>query len=107
MTLREQQSLFAKLIGQLIPWIYGSGWELTFGDFTRPDHLGHMLNSAHYIRLAADLNLFVAGEWKQTDCPEWQAIGAYWLTLDPLCRWGGKFAQVDLNHFSLMRGGFM
>ncbi len=101
-SLRELQSLFAKLAGGLIVWIYGhEGWELTFGDFSRVDGQGHMANSVHYVRLAADMNLFVNGVWKQTDCPEWQAIGAYWEGLNPLCRWGGRFKQGDLNHVSL------
>jgi len=100
-TLRETQSLFAGLVGKLIVWVYEQGWELTFGDFNRPDGHGHMPNSNHYIRLAADLNLFIGGEWKTSDCLEWQKIGAYWESLHDLCRWGGRFTQVDLNHFSL------
>lgn len=105
MGLRELQSTFARLIGVLIGWIYEQGWEVTCGDFNRPDNLGHMPNSCHYIRLAADLNLFVAGVWKDADCPEWQQIGAQWESLHPLARWGGKFKQVDLNHFSLTYNG--
>lgn len=102
MTLREAQSLFAKLIGQTISWICGhDGWELTFGDFNRPDRLGHMENSLHYVRLAADMNLFVNGSWIQHDSEEWEAIGSYWTALHPMCRWGGHFKQGDLNHFSM------
>ena len=105
MSLRELQSLFARLVGQLIVWIYAQGWEVTFGDFSRVDGNGHMANSCHYIRLAADLNLFVAGVWKDADCPEWQQVGAYWESLHSLARWGGKFHQIDLNHFSLTYNG--
>ena len=107
MTLREKQSLFAKLIAQLMTWIFAQGWEITCGDFNRPDHLGHMQNSCHYIRLAADLNLFVNGQWVSDYSPEWQQIGDYWKTLDAGCRWGGDFQSKDLNHFSIENAGFM
>ena len=105
MTLRQKQSLFARLMQQLLTFIHANGWEVTFGDFNRPDRKGHMPNSIHYIRLAADLNLFVKGNWKSSDCPEWRMIGAYWKGLHPLCAWGGDFRSVDLNHFSLRHEG--
>lgn len=106
LSLRQKQSLFAKLLGQLIGFIYSMGWEITFGDFNRPDRKGHMGDSLHYYRLAADMNLFVAGAWKKVDCPEWQSIGRFWKALDPLCAWGGDFrGDVDLNHFSVAHDG--
>jgi D-alanyl-D-alanine carboxypeptidase len=105
-TLRQQQSLFAKFLGQLLVYIYMmDGWEATMGDVYRPDHLGHAPNSTHYIRLAADVNLFVDGVWKDADCPEWQVLGKFWEALDQDARWGGRFKQVDLNHFSMEWGG--
>lgn len=107
MSLREKQSLFAILIAKMISWIYDQGWQVTCGDFARMDHAGHMENSCHYLRLAADLNLFVDGAWKDRDCPEWQKIGAHWKTLDAAARWGGDFRERDLNHFSLEHHGFM
>lgn len=108
MTLREKQSLFARLVGQLVNFIYGHpGWAITFGDFSRTDQKGHMVGSCHYIRLAADLNLFVNGVWQQVDCPAWEEIGAYWKTFHALCAWGGDFKSVDLNHFSLRHDGRM
>lgn len=106
MTLRQKQSAFARYVGQLIGFVYSMGWELTFGDFNRPDKKGHMADSLHYYRLAADMNLFVNGVWKQADCPEWQAIGKFWKALDPALAWGGDFrGDVDLNHFSYPDGG--
>lgn len=100
-TLRETQSLFAGLVGKWILWVYEQGYELTFGDFNRPDEHGHMAHSNHYVRLAADMNLFVNMVYQDKDCMEWQKIGAYWESLHPLCRWGGRFPQVDLNHISM------
>lgn len=60
-----------------------------------------MAGSLHYEKLAQDLNLFVNDVYQAKDCKEWQWIGAYWKSLHPLCRWGGDFASVDLNHVSL------
>jgi len=105
MTLRETQSLFALLIARLMVWINEQGWEITVGDFNRPDGRGHMAASNHYIRLAADLNLFVNDGYVITDSVEWQKIGAWWEALHPLCRWGGRFTQADYNHFSLEWNG--
>lgn len=103
--LAQKQQLFAKLVGQLIGWIYEQGWAVTFGDFARIDGHGHMANSCHYVRLAADLNLFVGGVYQALDCPEWQIIGAHWKGLDPNARWGGDFKSLDLNHVSLEHDG--
>ena len=101
--MRFKQSLFAKFIGVLICYATARGWELTFGDFWRGDRQGHMPDSLHYDRLAADMNLFVDGEWMQGDCPEWQELGRVWKSFHPLCAWGGDFA--DFNHFSLTDKG--
>jgi hypothetical protein len=105
MRLREKQSAFARAVGKLIVWIYEQGWEITFADFNRPDHLGHMPNSCHYIRLAADLNLFVDGQWMDHDCPEWQAIGRQWKMAGEFASWGGDFESRDLNHISFSHDG--
>src|SRR5688500_9306260 len=112
-TLRQKQSLFAKLIAQLITWIFGQGWEVTLGegfvgltDGKDFDHDGpHMRSGAHYTQTGIDLNLFVRGEYKSRACPEWDAIGAKWLSYHPLCRWGGNFRSLDLNHLSVYHEG--
>jgi len=101
MSLIETQQLFAQLMGGLLTYIYAQGWAVTFGDFNRPDGHGHMADSLHYIRLAADLNLFVGGVYQTGDCPEWQQIGLFWTGLHYLARWGGNFEAKDCNHFSL------
>ena len=106
MNLLDKQQLFSRLVGTLLVWIYQQDTlAVTFGDFNRPDQKGHMANSLHYIRLAADLNLFVDGVFQQGDCPAWQAIGAKGKSLNPLCAWGGDFKSRDENHFSLMHEG--
>jgi len=104
MTLREKQAMFCWYIGELINRAFIDGYELTFGEAYRGDKQGHMQGSLHYERLAIDLNLFVNGKWQDRDCPEWQELGAYWKSLHPLARWGGDFAEKDLNHFSFAHG---
>jgi len=42
MTLREKQSLFMKLYGQLIAWAYANGYELTAGELKRSDEQAHI-----------------------------------------------------------------
>lgn len=107
MDLRQRQSYFTKLIGQLIVWVYQHpGWELTFGEGYDDDFTGHMAGSLHYYRLAQDLNLFINGAWiKNGDHPVWKELGDYWKSLDKDCAWGGDFTSRDSNHFSLREFG--
>ena len=111
-SLRQQQSLFVKCLGALLIYATQQGYELTLGEGyiqsprkTRGGQLVsdgvHMSGSLHYVKLAQDLNLFVNGVYQPVDCPEWRDIGEFWETLDPACRWGGRFSSVDLNHFSI------
>jgi len=105
LTLRQKQSAFALAIARLIVWIFEQGWEVTCGDFNRPDHQGHIEMSCHYFRLAADLNLFIGGQWMDHECPEWEKIGQKWKTMGPFAAWGGDFASRDLNHMSFTHEG--
>ena len=106
MTLKEKQVRFSQLLGVLLVWVYSHpGWELTLGEGQVDSKTGHMVGSLHYIRLAQDLNLFVGGQYITGQHPVWDAIGAFWVSLDPLCRWGGNFASRDYNHISLEHGG--
>lgn len=120
MTLRQKQSLFCRLLAELISWVFDQGWELTLGDgsidrerrFNRNGHVyvgfdsQHMPGSLHYQRLAADLNLFVSGTYVSDGShPAWLAIGAHWKAQNPLCAWGGDFTPPDANHVSVRSGG--
>lgn len=100
MTLGQKQRLFSKLIGRLIGEIYVRGYECTFGDAWAKT--GHMDGSMHYLRLAIDLNLFKDGVYL-TKTDDHALFGAYWESLNQLCRWGGRFG--DGNHYSLTHGG--
>lgn len=102
--LLSKQQTFAKLLGQLLVWIYTHPtWAVTLGDGYAHD--GHMANSLHYIRLAQDLNLFVGGVYVTGAHPAWDEIGACWKGLNPGCAWGGDFASKDWNHLSMAHEG--
>ena len=115
MTLREKQSIFAKLIGYLILRTYDMGFELTLGEAWRSPEEADRLsktgdgikNSLHTQRLAMDLLLFKDGKFL-TDTLAYQPIGKVWesfSTPDYTCCWGGRFARKDGNHFSIAHGG--
>lgn len=114
MTLREQQSLFIKLLPRLIDYAYAQGWEFTGGELLRSKeqalvnaaHGVGTANSLHLLGLAIDLKLFIKGTW-QTRSEPYAPLGAFWKSLHPLCRWGGDFkdehgrSAPDGNHFSV------
>lgn len=105
-TLLEKQQHFTKLLGKLICWVYEHpDWALTLGEGYDDDGRGHMPKSLHYSRLAIDLNLFVGGKYITGAHPAWDVIGAKWLSMDSLCRWGGMFNTRDYNHLSLYHEG--
>lgn len=110
MTLREKQSLFVRLIAELIVFATAEGYELTFGEAWRSTEEAARLaklgtgirRSLHTDRLAIDFNLFKDGVWlKQTE--DFLPLGDWWETRHTLCRWGGRFR--DGNHFSLDHEG--
>jgi D-alanyl-D-alanine carboxypeptidase-like protein len=107
MTLHEMQAAHTLCVAKLIEWVYGQGWELTWGEAYRTqeqaqwdatNHIG-IVNSVHCQRLAVDLMLFINGVY-QTAAEAYQPLGDYWKTLNPLARWGGDFKSVDADHFS-------
>jgi hypothetical protein len=113
MTLGEKQRHFTRLISMLIDWAYANGFELTFGDAYRDarvhgamgEKVGYSsANSNHKQRLACDLNLFINGEY-MTATEDYTPLGDYWITLDPLCEWGGSGDRADGNHFSMNHNG--
>lgn len=113
MTLGEQQRRFTRLIGQLIIFAYGNGYELTFGDAYRSPEQAALnaaagkgiANSLHSQRLAVDFNLFKDGKYLAKS-EDYKSLGDYWKSLDSLCCWGGDFKPTaDGNHFSMTYGG--
>jgi hypothetical protein len=112
MSLREQQSLFVRLIGVLIAWCYENGYELTFSEAWRsPEEAAiqaakgaGVTHSLHTQRLAIDLNLFKNGVLQDT-VEQYQPLGEVWEKLHELARWGGRWKHTDADHFSLTYGG--
>jgi hypothetical protein len=62
----------------------------------------------HRSGLAVDLMLFTKDAAVNTitycsSTQDYKWLGDYWVTLDPLCRWGGEFG--DGGHFSIEHNG--
>lgn len=96
MTLRAQQSEFAKMVAYLILYAYYLGYDITFGDAYATS--GHSKNSFHYKRLAIDLNLFKDGKYL-TETSDHLPLGEHWESMGGT--WGGRFKNPDGNHYSL------
>jgi len=108
MTLREKQSVFAQNIAKLIIWAYEQGYELTVGEFLRTPEQQEIYvktgksktsNSRHLVKLAADLNLFIDGDYK-TDKESYKPLADYWKSLDP-ANVAGYDWKFDANHFEM------
>lgn len=112
LTLGQKQRLFCSLIAELIRWLYANGYECSFGETYRSAETAAanaakgigIANSLHTKRLAIDLNLFINGVY-QTTTTAHEPLGAYWESLHPLCRWGGRFTSPDGNHYSIEHEG--
>ena len=107
-TLRQKQSRFVRLTGQLIKFAYDQGYEMTFAEAYRPLEQAKLMaasgagisNSLHTVRLAIDLNLFRDGKYLTTTAAH-RPLGEYWESLAPDCCWGGRFKRNDGNHYSI------
>lgn len=125
MKMREsdQQAKFSYLACLLGVWAYENGYKLTDGDAYRDIRWAGKFGesgcggygkkkSLHKKRRARDMNLFLGAErnddgWLQggqyaADTEAFREIGRKWESLDPECRWGGRFK--DGNHMSLVTG---
>lgn|SRR3990167_224978 len=108
MTLGEHQRIFAYNVANLIFWTHEQGWEVTGGEWYRPEEMAKIYaergigiaDSLHTMKLAIDLNLFINGKY-QTESDAYQPMGEYWKTLHPNNRWGGSFKKQDGNHFEM------
>jgi len=111
MRLGEKQELFMKLLPRLIDKAHELDFKIRGGDLFRDARVhgasgvkvayGHK-NSAHKLKLAIDLNLFLDGKW-QTETEQHEELGEWWESQHELCRWGGRFN--DGNHYSLEHNG--
>jgi len=97
LSLREKQSVFVRMVGDLIVYAYQGGYEFTFGDAWAHD--GHKRGSNHYIKLAIDLNLFENGEYL-TGNEGHDTLHDYWDSLG-----GAPKIEGDENHYSVEHEG--
>lgn len=101
MKLGDRQALFSISIAKLIIRAYELGYEIRCGDFwAKPRNpLEHKKHSEHYDRCAGDLNLFLKGVYLK-ETKDHAELGAYWESLHPNCRWGGRYS--DGNHYEVI-----
>jgi len=108
MSLREEQSAFAKDVNSLLTYIHSAEWEVSFGEVLRTPEMQEIYvqtgksktkNSNHLLKCAIDLNFFFDGVIK-TSKSDLQRFGDYWETLNPKNRWGGNWKSFqDCPHF--------
>lgn len=111
MKLLSAQKLFASRLSDFILLLEVMHYEITLGEAWRPQEMADFYasqgrgisNSNHLRKLAVDLNLFKDGKFL-TSKEELTEAGELWesLSTDELVNaWGGRFQQVDANHFSV------
>ena len=107
MSLSKSQQMFASDVVKLLSHMESQGYSFTFGDAYRAPELAELyakegkgiLNSLHTKRLAVDINLFDKSGTFLSETKDHASFGAYWESLHPTNRWGGKFKRVDGNHY--------
>lgn len=101
MNLGERQETFSRLLAKLITKIYDMGFQVRMGDVYAKSRNPpeHKANSLHYIKCAADLNLFQNGKFLK-DTKDHADFGEHWESLHPNCRWGGRYG--DGNHYEFL-----
>lgn len=108
MTLREEQSKFAKDVQKLLAFIHGLGFEITFGEVLRTEEQQKVyletgrsktMNSMHLKKCAIDLNIFRDGKLVDSEA-DLKGFGSYWESLDDKNKWGGNFTGFsDTPHY--------
>lgn len=108
MSLREEQSAFARDFNNLLTFIHSCGWEVTFGEILRTQEMQEIYvktgksmttKSNHLLKCAGDLNFFFEGTLRTTKV-DLQRFGDHWESLGAKNRWGGNFKNfLDCPHF--------
>jgi len=98
MNLRETRIKFSYLFAEkLLPKARELGFEYAIGEVAQFQLQGHMNGSLHYSGCAGDPALYKNGVYLVRS-EDYQELGEYWESLDPDCKWGGRWG--DGNHFS-------
>ena len=110
MTLGRRQEIFTKALALLLQFAHFKGFDIRMGDVARSKEEAERLGFAgalHCSRLAADLNLFLDGEYL-TKTAAHEPLGKFWESLTGMYddealvfRWGGRFSNPDGNHYSI------
>lgn len=113
MSLSELQRKHAYNVGKLLMYIYEKlEISCAIGEAERTKLQAELYaakgkgirNSQHLMRLAIDLLFFDKENNYRTDTDFYKQAGDYWESLDPLCRWGGRYG--DGNHFETMNNAW-
>lgn len=97
MSLREEQTEFARLVPRLIDKAFELGFEVTLGDCYRDRRCAYgSTKTFHRNRLAIDLNLFKDGVYL-TSTEAHRPLGEWWKKQGGT--WGGDFKRPDGNHY--------
>ena len=108
MSLRNQQTEFAKDVILLLQFCFDNGIEITIGEVERKKQQqqyyldtgkSKTMNSYHLKKLAIDLNFFIKSELTY-DILDLKIVGNYWESLNPLNKAGMFFSSFkDVPHF--------
>lgn len=95
MSLRDRQSVFARMVAELILKALSLGFEITLGDAYRDPRCPYgSKSSRHRQRLAIDINLFYNGHYLE-GTEDHRSLGEWWEQQGGI--WGGRFD--DGNHY--------
>ena len=105
MTLKEARIQFTENIALLILNMKKNGFRPALAEgmdrlTTKDPTTDHMKNGLHSIGLAQDIDLYDSNGKYLARTEDHYQFGKYWETLDPNCRWGGRFSMPDGNHYS-------
>jgi hypothetical protein len=95
--LGDKRKRFTQYLAMLILEMIKQGYEPMIGK----EGLKHMEGSLHYEGLAKDIDLTKDGKYLDKT-EDHYIFGVYWESLNPGCRWGGRFKKgADGNHYSI------
>ncbi len=112
MNLHQKQLLHADLMLSFLVTLHKRGYQHKNGEYKRGDaqakyNAEHGLgieDSLHKKLLAADIELYLGGEWL-TEAEDYKEAAELWVSLHPLCRAGYYFKKPDVFHFSITHNG--